>query len=234
VLWGLRPVEAKAAHWLAVDSLRRQIHSGLLLPAERLPAERQLSDQFGISRVTLREALRVLETGQYISVRRGAQGGAFVTDERRLGQLARRRIARAPAATMRVVEFIEVNQNAAARLAAVRRSAADLKRLQEAAELMRRAATGPEHKQGEAMFLLALGNASQNALLARAIEDGLAELFLPFDRSPADSAASAALRVVEDLLRAVTDSEAAAAEAAARELHALLWKTVRQTSKNAA
>ena len=62
MLWGLRPLEPKAAHGLAVDQLQRQIHSGLLLPEERLPAERQLSDQFGISRVTLREALRVLET----------------------------------------------------------------------------------------------------------------------------------------------------------------------------
>ena len=72
MLWGLRPLEPKATYGLAVDSLRRQIHSGLLLPEERLPAERQLSDSFGISRVTLREALRVLEESQYINVRRGA------------------------------------------------------------------------------------------------------------------------------------------------------------------
>ena len=231
MLWGLRPVEPKAAHWLAVDSLRRQIHSGLLLPAERLPAERQLSESFGISRVTLREALRVLETGEYLSIRRGAQGGAFVTDERQLGRLARRRIARAPAATMRVVEFLEVNQAAAAQLAAVRRTAADLKRLQAAVALMRGANTAPEHKQAEAMFLLALGGASQNALLAKAIEDGLAELFLPFERPPADLPASAPF---EDLLHALEGSDVAAAGSAVADLHALLWETIRKTSRNAA
>lgn len=116
MLWGLRPIEPRAAYGLAVDLLQRQIHSGLLLPQERLPAERQLSDQFGISRVTLREALRVLETSDYITVRRGAQGGAFVSDQERLNQLAHHRITRAPAEAMRVAEFISVNQMAAARL----------------------------------------------------------------------------------------------------------------------
>ena len=72
MLWGLRPVEPQATYGIAVDRLKRQIHSGLLLPAEKLPAERQLSDDFGISRVTLREALRVLETDRYIVVKRGA------------------------------------------------------------------------------------------------------------------------------------------------------------------
>ncbi len=234
MLWGLRPVEPQAAYGLAVDLLQRQIHAGLLLPAERLPAERQLSDKFGISRVTLREALRVLETNQYITVRRGAQGGAFVTDEDRLGRLAHRRMSRAPAAAMRVVEFLTVNQLAAARLAAVRRSAADLKRLRQAADMMKSASGGPQRKQAEALFLLALGDASQNPLLSRAIEDGLAELFLPFEKPSAEGAAALALQAFEALLRALEEEDATASEAAMAALHALLWDAVRRIIKNAA
>ena len=233
MLWGLRPVEPQAAHGLAVDLLRRQIHAGLLLPAERLPAERQLSDKFGISRVTLREALRVLETNQYITVRRGAQGGAFVTDEDRLSQLARRRMSRAPAAAMRVVEFLTVNQLAAARLAAVRRGAADLKRLRQAVDMMRPALTAPQRKQAEALFLLALGDASQNPLLARAIEDGLAELFLPFEGMP-EGSGSDALASFEALLHALEAEDAAASETAMADLHALLWAAIRRITRNAA
>nr|WP_298100177.1 GntR family transcriptional regulator [uncultured Shinella sp.] len=234
MLWGLRPVEPQAAHGLAVDLLRRQIHAGLLLPAERLPAERQLSDKFGISRVTLREALRVLETNQYITVRRGAQGGAFVTDEDRLTQLARRRMSRAPAAAMRVVEFLTVNQLAAARLAAARRGTADLKRLRQATDMMHSAGTAPQRKQAEALFLLALGDASQNPLLARAIEDGLAELFLPFEGTLPDGSAGDALKSFENLLGALEGEDALASEAAMADLHALLWAAIRRMTRNAA
>lgn len=234
MLWGLRPVEPQAAHGLAVDLLRRQIHSGLLLPAERLPAERQLSDQVGISRVTLREALRVLETSQYITVRRGAQGGAFVTDEDRLNRLAHRRLSRAPAAAMRVVEFLTVNQLAAARFAAIRRDASDLKRMRQAMEMMISAQNAPRRKQAEALFLLALGDATQNPSMARAIEDGLAGLFLPFERIPGEAASSVALKAFADLLRALEEEDPAASEAAISDLHALLWDSIRHIISNAA
>ncbi len=234
MLWGLRPVEPQAAHGLAVDLLQRQIHAGLLLPAERLPAERQLSDKFGISRVTLREALRVLETNQYITVRRGAQGGAFVTDEDRLNQMARRRLSRAPAAAMRVVEFLTVNQLAAARLAAVRRSAADLKRMRQAVDMLHSSQSAPERKQAEALFLLALGDATQNTLLSRAIEDGLAELFLPFEGGPAEAAVADALKLFGELLRGVEREDAGASETAMADLHVLLWNAIRRITRNAA
>ncbi|ANM10539.1 GntR family transcriptional regulator protein [Rhizobium sp. N541] len=234
MLWGLRQVEPQAAHGLAVDLLQRQIHSGLLLPAERLPAERQLSDRFGISRVTLREALRVLETNQYITVRRGAQGGAFVTDEERLSQLARRRMTRAPATTMRVVEFLTVNQLAAARLAAVRRGTADLKRMRQAMDMMTSAENGPQRKQSEALFFLAVGDAAQNPLLSRAIEDGLAELFLPFEKAGSEATASTALKSFEHLFQALGSEDIASSEAAMTDLHAQLWDTVRRLTRNAA
>ncbi|WP_245425741.1 GntR family transcriptional regulator [Rhizobium sp. J15] len=230
----MRQVEPQAAHGLAVDLLQRQIHSGLLLPAERLPAERQLSDRFGISRVTLREALRVLETNQYITVRRGAQGGAFVSDEERLSQLARRRMSRAPAMTMRVVEFLTVNQLAAARLAAVRRGTADLKRMRQAMDMMTSAENGPQRKQSEALFFLALGDATQNPLLSRAIEDGLAELFLPFEKAAPEASASNALKSFEHLFQALGSEDAASSEAAMADLHAQLWDTVRRLTRNAA
>jgi GntR family transcriptional regulator, transcriptional repressor for pyruvate dehydrogenase complex len=233
MLWGLRPVEARATYGLAVDLLRRQIHSGLLLPTEKLPAERQLSDRFGISRVTLREALRVLETDEYITVRRGSHGGAFVTDQDRLSALARRRMTRAPAVTMRVAEFLTVNQMAAARIAAMRRGPAELKRMRDAIVMMREAREAPLRKQAEALFFLALGDATHNALLSRAIEDGLAELFLPFESvRPSESGES--LEAFLRLLSAINAEEAGTAELAMADLHARLWDIVRRITRNAA
>ena len=63
---------------LVAHRLRRQIISGELAEGDVLPAEAELTAQFGISRPTLREAFRVLESEQLISVRRGAHGGAHV------------------------------------------------------------------------------------------------------------------------------------------------------------
>ncbi|MCB2103789.1 MAG: FadR family transcriptional regulator [Rhodobacteraceae bacterium] len=234
MLWGLRPIEPRAAYGLAVDLLQRQIHSGLLLPQERLPAERQLSDQFGISRVTLREALRVLETSDYITVRRGAQGGAFVSDQERLNQLAHHRITRAPAEAMRVAEFISVNQMAAARFAVERRGPAELKRMRQAGDMMRLARTAPERRQAEALFLLALGDAAHNALLSRAIADGLAELFLPFEEAANLDSVEATLQAYGQLFAALEAESLGEAEAAMANLNALLWDRLRRITRKAA
>lgn len=48
------------------------------LPAQRLPSERELCLRLGVNRMAVREGLRLLEHQQYIDIRRGRYGGAFV------------------------------------------------------------------------------------------------------------------------------------------------------------
>lgn len=60
-----------------VAALRRDIADSKYLPNERLPAERDLSDAFGVARGTLREALRQLEEMDYVERRAGS--GTYVT-----------------------------------------------------------------------------------------------------------------------------------------------------------
>ena len=60
------------------DVLRRQIVHGDLKEGDALPSEAVLMEQFGVSRPTLREAFRVLESESLITIRRGAHGGARV------------------------------------------------------------------------------------------------------------------------------------------------------------
>lgn len=60
------------------DAIRDAIVSGRLIVDARLPSEAELSDQFGVSRPTVREALKRLAAQNLIRTRRGATGGAFV------------------------------------------------------------------------------------------------------------------------------------------------------------
>jgi GntR family transcriptional repressor for pyruvate dehydrogenase complex len=60
------------------DELRRQIVDGELADGDLLPAQAVLVERFNVSLVSLREALRILETEGLVSVRRGNRGGAVV------------------------------------------------------------------------------------------------------------------------------------------------------------
>ena len=60
------------------DELRRQIVDGELADGDLLPPQAVLVERFNVSLVSLREALRILETEGLVSVRRGNQGGAVV------------------------------------------------------------------------------------------------------------------------------------------------------------
>ncbi|NJN81009.1 MAG: GntR family transcriptional regulator [Caldilineaceae bacterium] len=60
------------------DSLAEQIEAGELAPGDRLPAERELSDQLAVTRMTLRQALHLLQ-GQGLLVRKHGVG-TFVAD----------------------------------------------------------------------------------------------------------------------------------------------------------
>ncbi|GAA5062610.1 FadR/GntR family transcriptional regulator [Thermocatellispora tengchongensis] len=75
----LRPVRAGNAFEETVERLLQAIKLGVVGPGEKLPPERELAVRLGISRVTLREAIRSLSDAGYLEVRRGRYGGAFVT-----------------------------------------------------------------------------------------------------------------------------------------------------------
>ena len=75
----LRPVRENNAFEETVERLLTVIKLGFVGPGERFPAERELAAQLGISRLTLREAIRELQQAGYVESRRGRSGGTFVT-----------------------------------------------------------------------------------------------------------------------------------------------------------
>lgn len=60
--------------------IRSELAHGRLKIGDRLPAERQLAEEFGVSRNTVREALRSLEHAGLIRLQKGATGGAFISE----------------------------------------------------------------------------------------------------------------------------------------------------------
>jgi DNA-binding FadR family transcriptional regulator len=75
---GFEPIAPSRAFEEIAAQIRELVATGRLKPGDRLPAERDLSAKFKVSRNTLREALRALELSGMIELRKGASGGAFV------------------------------------------------------------------------------------------------------------------------------------------------------------
>jgi DNA-binding FadR family transcriptional regulator len=73
------PVSVARASSAIADQIRAAIVGGKLQQGDRLAPERELAEQFGVSRVTVRDALRALEAMGLLEVKVGARGGAFVT-----------------------------------------------------------------------------------------------------------------------------------------------------------
>ncbi|MFI6343964.1 FadR/GntR family transcriptional regulator [Streptomyces sp. NPDC050560] len=83
-----KTVSSSRVSQVIVEQIRLLLKEERLKPGDRLPSERDLCVHFGVSRVTVREALRILEASGLVEIRVGARGGAFVTtpDSRQVGE----------------------------------------------------------------------------------------------------------------------------------------------------
>jgi DNA-binding FadR family transcriptional regulator len=73
-----RPIRTRRAFEEICQRIREQLALGVLKPGDKLPPERDLAQQLGVSRNVLREALRSLEMAGVLRLRKGVKGGAFV------------------------------------------------------------------------------------------------------------------------------------------------------------
>lgn len=72
------PIRIPKTAEVVASRIRKRIIRGELAAGDKLPAEAELIREFGVSRPTIREAIRILESEQLISVSRGARAGALV------------------------------------------------------------------------------------------------------------------------------------------------------------
>jgi GntR family transcriptional repressor for pyruvate dehydrogenase complex len=86
-----RPIQARRAFEEICERIREQLALGVLKPGDKLPPERDLAQQLGVSRNVLREALRSLEMAGVLRLRKGVKGGAFIRegDTNRMNEVMR-------------------------------------------------------------------------------------------------------------------------------------------------
>lgn len=166
------PVRQARASGEIVDQIERAILSRRVRPGDRLESERELADQFGVSRITVRDALRVLEARGLIRVKVGATGGAFVAEtnlDHVVGSISTM-IALRKMTLSELAEARTVVETATAQMAAERADGAAVRRLAEMVDRGRRVVReGLPHTEASMDFHVALAEASGNELLSATV-----------------------------------------------------------------
>jgi GntR family transcriptional regulator, transcriptional repressor for pyruvate dehydrogenase complex len=121
-----RQVTSTTLAQAVADHLRMRIHRGDVSPGERLPAERDLAEQLGVARISLREAIRQLREDGYVEVRRGSTGGTYVTELRRPAEAWRSRMREQVGEMDDILDFRIALETETATLAARRHTEAGL------------------------------------------------------------------------------------------------------------
>jgi GntR family transcriptional regulator, transcriptional repressor for pyruvate dehydrogenase complex len=164
------PLDAGGRAETVARRLAQAISLGLLLDGERLPAESQLAGQFGVSPVTLREALATLRTMGLVETRRGRHGGSFVCAPADPQQAQLERLLQ----LLSLHELRDIGNHraaiagAAARLAAEQALGDDLVTLREHAGRLRGAGTLTERRRADARLHIEIAAVAQSPRLTRA------------------------------------------------------------------
>jgi DNA-binding FadR family transcriptional regulator len=212
----LRPIRSRNLFEETVGRLGQAIQLGVVSSGERFPPERELAEMLGVSRVTVREALRALEQAGRIEVRRGRQGGAFVTAQpagRRSTAGARRAMKQLGRSLDDLLEYRWAIEPAAASLAADKADEADVEQLRRALGASLEAAP-EDFRAADVRIHLAIAEVARSTMVANGVAElqaGLSEIFT------AMPLLAESIRHSHDQHRAVIDAIAAGERQLAHE-----------------
>ncbi|MFI5958164.1 FadR/GntR family transcriptional regulator [Cryptosporangium sp. NPDC051539] len=214
------PLESLSRTELVTHRLADAIVLGLLTHDEQLPSETDLANGFGVSTVTVREALTTLRQRGLIETRRGRGGGSFVRSpaDDSSDALHDRLRALSPGTLRDLGDHYAAIRGAAAQLAAGRADTDDVERLSAAVGILDAAATPGDRRRADGHFWIEVAAAAQSARLTRAeiaLQTEAGPLFwLVLEHSDAQAAAVARCRAVT---AAVASGDGTAARAAAED-----------------
>jgi GntR family transcriptional repressor for pyruvate dehydrogenase complex len=163
-----KPVRPPTTFEETVERLGTAIRLGLLAPSSRLPPERDLADQLGISRSTLRQALRTLvQSGHLLSVR-GRNGGTFVTERPPLAEHEQEPLSEGAWA---VLDYRVAIESGATILAAERADTEQLDRLDDLVAKMASAADFQDYRRADIRFHIGVAEAARSPRLVSAMTE---------------------------------------------------------------
>jgi GntR family transcriptional regulator, transcriptional repressor for pyruvate dehydrogenase complex len=163
-----KPVRPPTTFEETVERLGTAIRLGLLPAGSRLPPERSLADQLGISRSTLRQALTTLvQSGHLVSLR-GRSGGTFVAEE---PPLAERASGQLEEEAWAVLDYRVAIETGATILAAERAEADQRERLGELVSRMAGAIDFEEYRRADMRFHIGIAEAASSPRLVAAMTE---------------------------------------------------------------
>jgi GntR family transcriptional repressor for pyruvate dehydrogenase complex len=214
-----KPVRSGRLYEQIVEQIEASILSGELKPGDKLPSERELAEQFGVSRTAVREAVKALTQKGLVVVHVGR--GTFVTDD--TSEVVRHSLGLMlkigqEEGSQYMVEIREMLEPEIAALAAARVTGENLVALREAVEVMDGALDDASaFIEADLDFHLGLAEGTQNPLmllLVDALIDLLRELRVRTSR--AEGALARAQQHHKRILKAVEAGEPQAAREAMR------------------
>src|ERR1700756_4820229 len=196
-----RPIHTRRAFEEICERIREQLALGQLKPGDKLPPERDLAQQLGVSRNVLREALRSLEMAGVLRLQKGVKGGAFVQagDTSRMNVVMRDMLS---LGTISVSELSEARVHVldlGVRLACTNARQSDFEALEanvERTDIATREGRLLDRVECAREFYKLLAEASGNKVIAM-IMDSVTEIHMRFVYAKVASSGVAMARLVE-------------------------------------
>src|SRR6516162_8574292 len=165
-------VQSSRLYEQIVEQIEQSVQKGDLKPGDQLPAERELAEQFGVSRTAVREAVKALREKGLVEAYPGK--GTFITSgsSNPMRQSLDRMMRSAQVdATSSLVEVREILEPEIAALAAVRATEENLNSLRQAVAVMDAAKRDPDaYIEADLDFHLELAEAAANPLILSLID----------------------------------------------------------------
>ncbi len=159
-----KPVRPPTTFEETVERLGTAIRLGILSPGSRLPPERDLAAELGISRSTLRQALTTLVQSGHLTSHRGRTGGTFVVAH---PPLAERGAGTLDEEAWAILDYRVAIELGAVALALERAEAHQLNRLDELVERMASADDFEEYRRADIRFHIGIAEAADSPRLVR-------------------------------------------------------------------